>query len=43
MKRDHLFMIHLVAMRVTDMLREGRVRQREVRKVPRPVEGCQAV
>lgn len=32
-----MFMNHLVAMRVSDSLREERVRQQEVRKAPRSV------
>lgn len=32
-----MFVNHLVAMRASDALREGRVRQREVRKAPHPV------
>lgn len=31
-----MFVIHLVATRVTDMLSEDRVRRQEVRKVPLP-------
>lgn len=32
-----MFMNHLAAMRVSAALREGRVRQQEVRKAPHPV------